>query len=170
MVQTLTAGQIAALAQDSARVVTAVKIDLDTDLLYCSGFDQVTLAAVDYTPRGLNVSAINITDPARARATVDLDDLDGTIAAVWYTERFSGQTVTITEAIWYDGAWVVTRTIPWICETCQRSSDGRFVLNLSGAGGMRPRAGLEIGSRADWHLAPERGTSVQIGDMAATVT
>jgi len=134
-------------------------------------FDDFTAGTFfqDYTPRGLKVSAIQITDPRRARATVEIDDLDGTIAAVWYGERFSGQTVTITEAIWYAGDWVVTRTIPWVCETCQRTPDGRFVINLSGAGGMRPRAGLEIGSRADWHLAPERGTSVQIGDMAATV-
>ena len=169
MVQTLTAAQQAALARRDQEPLFAVKIDLTTDLLYCSGLEKVTISTDTYTPRGVEVSAVNLSDPASSRATVWIDDLDGAIATVWYSERFSSVTVTITEAIYNDGAWTAVRTIPWICDTAGRLSDGRFVLKLLGAGGLRPRAGLQIASRADWHLAPERGTSVQVGHTAATV-
>jgi hypothetical protein len=150
-------------------VVHCVKIDLATDLLYCTGRDQVTISATTYTPRGLSISAVNITDPAQARASVSIEDLDGTVATSWYTNRFSGATVTITEAVWSGGEWVVLRTIPWICDTAQRRSDGTVVLNLTGAGGLKPRAGLAVASRADWHLAPAHGTQIQLSDGAATV-
>ena len=169
MVQSLTDAQQAALDLESQEVVVAVKIDLTSDLLYCSGVESVTLAATTYTPRGLQVGAVNVGDPRQSSATVTIDDLDGEIAAVWYTERFSGQTVTITEAIMSNGAWEVVRTVPWICTTCDRRGDGMFVLHLSGAGGLKPRAGLEVASRADWHLAPEPGTSIQVGWTATVV-
>jgi hypothetical protein len=169
MSKTLTAAETAAVGRDSQRVVHAIKIDLTTDLLYCTGVNSVTLDSTTYTPRGLSISAINITDPRSSRATVTIDDLDGVVAAAWYTNRFSGVTVTITEAVLSDGAWVVTRAIPWICETASRSGDGMITLSLSGAGGLKQRAGLELGSRANWHLAPEPGTQIQISDMAATV-
>ena len=169
MAKSLTAAQTTAVGSESQQVVHAVKIDLATDLLYCTGVEAVTLAATLYTPRSLSVSAINITDPRSARATVTIEDLDGTVGASWYANRFSGVTVTITEAIWSEGAWVVTRTLPWLCETAQRRADGSMVLNLTGAGGLKQRAGLELGSRLNWHLAPEPGTQIQISDMAATV-
>ena len=169
MTLSLSAAQQAALGRESQAPVVAVKIDLATDLVYCTGDDAVTLDGTTYTPRGLNVGAVNVASPRQSSATVTLDDLDATIAAVWYAERFSGQTVTITEAIWYDGAWEIVRTIPWICTTCDRRSDGTFVIHLSGAGGLKPRAGLEVASRADWHLAPEPGTSVQVGFTSTTI-
>ncbi len=169
MVQSLSAAQTAALARESQEVVTAVKIDLTSDLLYCTGIRQVTLDGTDYTPRGLQAGTVNVSGPKASSATVTIDDLDGEIAAVWYTERFSGQTVTITEAIWSAGTWKIVRTVPWICTTCDRRSDGTFTIHLSGAGGLKPRAGLEVASRADWHLAPEPGTSVQVGWTATTV-
>ena len=169
MPATLSVAQQSALARESQEVLFAIKIDLTSDLLYCSGLRQVTIDATTYTPRGVQVSTVNVGDPTSSRATVTLDDLDGTIAAVWYTERFSGQTVTITEAIYDDGAWTAVRTIPWICTTCNRHSDGRFVINLSGAGGLKPRAGLGVASRADWSMAPEPGTSIQVGWTVTTV-
>jgi hypothetical protein len=170
MVKTLTAAQTAALADDSQRPCFAIKIDLTSDLLYTSWSDQVTLSATDYTPRALTVSATNISDPQSSRATVIIDDLDGTIATAWYNEPgFSGQTVTITEAIYDAGAWVAVRTIPWICTTCDRTSDGKFILHLSGAGGLRPRDGLEVAARAGWSMAPSPGTSVQVGYTTTTV-
>ena len=169
MVQTLTADQQAALDLESQKPVVAVKIDLTTDLVYCTGLREVTLDATTYTPRGLNVGAVNVSDPRKSSATVTLDDLDAEIATAWYSERFSGQTVTITEAIWYGGAWEIVRTIPWVCTTCDRRPDGTFVIHLSGAGGLKPRAGLEVASRADWHMAPEPGTSVQVGFTSTTI-
>ena len=168
MVQTLSASQTAALGRDDQRVVYCVKVDLATDLLYCSGIESVTISATTYTPRSLSVSAVNVSDPTNSSATVTIDDLDGEIATAWYSERFSSKTVTITEAI-RDGDWVTVQTIDWICTTAGRRADGTFVLNLSGAGGMRPRAGLERASRANWHLAPEPGTAVQVGHTATTV-
>jgi len=174
MANTLSAAQAAAVGRESQKPVHAVKILMVTDPFelwsaYCTGVNMVTLSGVDYTPRGLSVSAVNITDPGSARATVTIDDLDGVVATDWYTFRFSGATVTITEAIWSDGAWVVTRTLPWICDTADRRPDGTMVLSLTGAGGLKQRAGLELGSRAAWHLAPEPGTQIQISDMAATI-
>ena len=169
MANTLSAAQTTAVGRESQKPVHAVKIDLATDLLYCTGADSVTLAAVAYQPRGLSVSAINITNPSSARATVTIDDLDGVVATSWYANRFSGVTVTVTEAIYSDGAWVVTRTLPWICDTADRRPDGTMVLSLTGAGGLKQRAGLELGSRANWHLAPEPGTQIQVSDMAATI-
>jgi hypothetical protein len=167
--QTQTDAQVAALARDNQRVVYCVKIDLTSDLLYCSGLESITISSTTYTPRGLAVSTINVTDPTRSSATVTIDDLDGTIAATWYSERFSGQTVTITEAIRDAGDWVAVQTIPWICTTAERRGDGAFVLSLSGAGGIKPRAGLEIASRSDWHLAPEPGAAVQVGHSATVI-
>lgn len=177
MVQSLSAGQIAALALESQKPVIAVEIDLATDLVYCTGNREVTLDGTTYTPRGprgVRLGSVNVAGPGQSSATVEIDDLrdsDGNrpIATAWYSERFSGQTVTITEAIWYDAAWEIVRTIPWVCTTCDRKSDGTFVIHLSGAGGLKPRAGLEVASRADWHLAPEPGTSVQVGFTATTV-
>ena len=169
MANTLSAAQTTAVGKESQSVVHAVKVDLTTDLLYCTGADAVTLSAVTYQPRGLSISAINITDPNSARATVTIDDLDGVVATAWYSNRFSGTTVTITEAIYSDGAWVVTRTLPWICDTADRRPDGTMTLSLTGAGGLKQRAGLELGSRANWHLAPEPGTQIQVSDMAATI-
>jgi hypothetical protein len=169
MVQSLTAEQTLALDRESQEVVVAVKIDLASDLLYCSGVKSVTLSGDTYTPRGVQVGATNVGNPRQSSATVTLDDLDGAVATEWYTGRFSGQTVTITEAIFSDGTWEIVRTVPWICTTCDRRSGGMFVIHLSGAGGLKPRAGLEVASRADWPLAPEPGTSIQVGFTATTV-
>jgi hypothetical protein len=169
MVQTLTAAQQAALDQAAQQPVIAVKVDLGTDLLYCTGVKQVTLDSTVYMPRGLEVSAINISDPTSSSATVKIDDLDGTVGTSWYTNRFTGATVTITEAIWYGGAWEKVRTIPWLCVGVERSSDGIVTLKLSGAGGMKPRAGLERASRASFHLAPEPGKSIRVGYTSTVI-
>lgn len=169
MALTLSADQQAALELDTHPKVYAVKIDLTTDLLYCSGREPVTISAEVYYPREMTVSSFSVTDPKRARASVTLDDLDGVVATAWYTERFTGNTVTVTEAIWYNGDWVTIRAIPWICTTCKRSSDGKFTVNLSGAGGLRPRWGLETASRANFHLAPEAGQSLRIGGYTIKV-
>ena len=169
MVTTLTAAQQAALDQVSQQPVIAVKIDLGTDLLYCTGVKQVTLDSVTYTPRGLDVSSVNVSDPTSSSATVHIDDLDGTVGTSWYTNRFTGATVTITEAIWYGGAWETVRTIPWVCAGAERSSDGVVTLKLSGAGGMKPRAGLSVATRAAVPMAPEPGTSIQVGWTTTTL-
>ena len=166
---TTTDAQNAALARESQRTVCGVKIDLATDLLYCTGAESVTLSGDTFTPRGMSVTMTDIAEPRRARATIEIDDQDGTIATAWYSERFSGQTVTIREAIHGDGAWVEVRSIPWVCHSCERKSDGTFVLHLLGAGGFAPRAGLQVAARDDWHLAPEPGTSIRVGPGAITV-
>lgn len=169
MVETLTAAQQAALDQTSQHPVIAVKIDLGTDLLYCTGVKSVTLGGDTYTPRGLEVQAVNVADPRTSSASVRIDDLDGTVGTSWYTNRFTGATVTITEAIWYGGAWETVRTIPWLCVAAERTSDGVMTLRLSGAGGMKPRAGLEVASRANFPMAPEPGTSIKVAWTTTTL-
>jgi len=160
---TLTSDQETALALESQRVVVCVKIDLDTDLFYCTGAESVTIGSDTYTPRGLSFGSVSVTDPRNSRATVRLDDTDGVIAGIWYGERFSGVTVTVKEAIKSGGDWVVIRSIPWVCTVCSRNSKGEFIIELAGAGGFRPRAGLAIATREDFHLAPAPATPIMVG-------
>lgn len=167
--RTLTADELAAVSQDSQRVAYCVKIDLTTDLCYTTWSANVTVDATTYVPRGMRVAAASVTDPRNSRASVEIDDLDGAVATSWYTNRFTGQTVTVLELIWYEGAWQTVREIPWVCVAASRSGSGTMRLELSGAGGLRPRAGLMLGSRADFHLAPEPGTSIRIGPTSMTV-
>jgi hypothetical protein len=171
MVETLSAAQQSALELSTHEKVFAVKIDLATDLLYCSGDTPVTISGDTYYPRGVSVSAFKVAKAKQATATVTLDDMDGVVATAWYTERFTGNTVTVTEAIWGEpgDGWVAIRTIPWICTTCKRTSEGKFIVNLSGAGGLKPRWGLETASRANFHLAPEAGQTLRIGGYTVKV-
>jgi len=165
---TRTADQQTADAQEHQAVVKCVKIDLATDLFYCDGLDPVTVGGDTYTPRGLLVPRASIAPQGSASLQVTLDDVDGVIGAVWHTEGgFAEVDVTVTEAAIVDGAWVATRTVAWSCDHCVRMPDGKFVMTLTGEGGLQPRGGPKAADRAVWHLAPEPGQAVRVGATTA---
>ena len=169
MAHTLTADQSTVLAYAHQRVVQGVKIGLSSPVYYCTGEVPVTLATEDYTPNNISVSSIPIGPSSSSRASVRIADQNGVLAAAWYTERFTGTIVTITEAIYKTGTWVVTKTIPWVCSGAARDANGNVTLTLSGAGGMKPRAGLKIATRKDFPFAPEPGTTIRLYDGNVTV-
>jgi hypothetical protein len=169
MAHTLTADQSTALAYEDQDLVQGVKIGLTTPVYYCTGDIPVTLASNTYTPRGMTVGSIPVGPSKSSRASVRLADQDSILAAKWFAERFTGVIVTITEAIMKEGVWVVTKTVPWVCTGVVRSSNGDFTMSLSGAGGMKPRAGLKMGSRIDFPFAPEPGTIIRLYDGQVTV-
>lgn len=164
MAHTLTADQSTVLGYEDQIVVNAVKLDLTSPLYYCTGEVPVVLDSDTYTPHDIRVSSIPVGPSSSSRASVRLSDQDGTLATLWYSERFTGVTVTLLEAIMKDGAWVITKTIPWVCTGANRDSNGNLTLTLSGAGGMKPRAGLKIATRKDFRFAPEPGTTIRLYD------
>ena len=163
MTITQTVTQKAALAKESIDRVTGIMLDVDTPLYYCDGLEPVTLDSDLYTPRELAVTAIRLDSPANAQATVSITDLDGTLGTIWLTERLTGITVTITEAVWHEGAWVITRVLPWYCDGAKRTPKGTMELTLRGGAGLGQKAGLEVATRARWRFAPEPGQSARIG-------
>ena len=169
MAHTLSGDQTTALGYEDQDLVQAVKIDLASPVYYCTGDISVTVGGNTYQPRGLTVSAIPVGPSKASRASVRLADQDSVLAVKWFAERFTGVTVTITEAVMVEGAWVVTKTVPWICSGVTRDANGNFGMALSGAGGMKPRAGLKIASRIDFPFAPEPGTIIRLYDGQVTV-
>jgi hypothetical protein len=165
----LTGDQEEALGYESQILVQGIKIGLASPKYYCTGEIPVTLGGTDYTPRGLTVSSIPIGPSSSSRATVRLADQDSELALLWFAERFTGLTVTITEAILKDGEWVITKSVPWLCTGAGRDTNGNFTISLSGAGGMRPRAGLTVATRDDFPFAPEPGTIIRLYDGEITV-
>ena len=167
---TRSADQQTADAQEYQPVAKCVKIDLATDLLYCDGLDPVTVGGNTYTPRGLIVPKSPIGPQGAASLQIKLDDIDGVIGTVWHSEDgFAEVAVTITEAAIVDGAWVAIRTIAWSCDRCVRMPDGKFVMTLTGEGGLQPRGGPKSADRAVWHLAPEPGQAIRVGATNARV-
>lgn len=161
--------QQAALEQVTQIAVVGVKIDLTTDLRYCNADEPTVLNSEVYSPADVWVSTLNIGEAWQSKGSVSIGDLSGDLGAVWYGERFSGVTVTVIEAVLAAGALVIVRSMPWVCTTAQRNPNGTFVLNLSGAGGLKPRGGLEVADRDAFHLAPEPGTAVRVGGTSARV-
>jgi hypothetical protein len=165
----LTSDQEEVLGYEYQPTVQGVKIGLISPKYYCTGEIVVTLASDDYTPRGLTVSTIPVGPSKTSKATVRLADQDSELALLWFAERFTGLTVTITEAILKDGEWVITKSVPWLCTGAGRDTNGNFTISLSGAGGMRPRAGLTVATRDDFPFAPEPGTIIRLYDGEITV-
>jgi len=174
----LTADELTAWTKDSQRVAYCVKIDLTTDLLYTSFPGGMEISTDVYEWRGLEIGEFTADEPGRADLSIFIDDEDGEIATAWYAERFSGAPVTVKELHMknLDTVDVVTtfsftevRSVVWVCRTAQRSSRGVFRLNLSGAGGLVPRAGGATGSRLDFPSAPEPGELIKAGPTGFAV-
>jgi len=145
----------------------AVEIGLDTPLRYCTGAAPIQIDSDWYTPRGLEFRTIQISEPKSSKLTLSLDDIDGALAAVWYdVERWSKATATVHLI---DSGTVVLSQ-PWHVTNCQRSGlSGKFAVNLGGAGGLRPKAGLETGDRAKFPFAPTPGTAFRVGSASFVV-
>lgn len=159
----LTATQLALLQSRHQSVKAAVEIDITSPLRYCTGADPITISGDVYTPRALSFGDIEITSPLQSRASVVVDDLDGTIRTLWYAERFSGTTVTYYLMILNNGTWTQVISLSWTVSTCAFNKRGQFQLNLLGGAGTRPRAGLMTGNRSDFMFAPEAGEAMRFG-------
>lgn len=158
-----TTNQLSAIAEEHQAVVQAVKIGLSSPLYYCEGIEPVTLGSDTFIPHEINVGNIRLGDPLRSTARLRVLDLEGTLATTWLTEGYSDVTVTLYEAVFHDGAWVTTRTLPWTCTTVRRSPRGFLELALVGGAGIRARGGLETATRADWRYAPQPGEAAKVG-------
>lgn len=170
MTVTLTTAQVAAVSQRDQAVLTALEIGLGTPLFYCDGMTTVSLDGDVYTPwPELAVSNIRLDNPANAGATITMADPDGELGQVWYSNRLTGVLVTMKEAIWSDGAWLTTRTLPWYINGVTRKEDGTMILKLSGGTSLRSRAGLEIADRSDWRYAPVPGETAYLGHLMIQV-
>lgn len=162
---TYTTGQKTALAIENQNVLTAVKIEAASTIAYCDGLEAVSLGGQVYTPHDIRVGNIRLADPERSTATVSILDLDNTVTDQWLSSRISGSLVTITEAVWSEGAWVAVRTLPWFCDKVKKSPQGVITLALKGSAGIRTRAGLETANRARWRYAPRPGEAAQVGQV-----
>lgn len=167
---TLTATQLALLQSHSQAVKAAVDIDITSPLRYCTGADPVQVGGNWYTPRALKFDSIKMDAPLQATSAVVVDDLDGTIRALWYAERFSGVDVDLHILIRSGSAWTSVVTLEWYASTCAFNQRGQFRINLLGGAGTRPRAGLMTGNRTDFMFAPEPGEAMRFGANGGGIT
>ena len=160
----LTATQLALLQASSQQIKGAIAIGTAAPLRYCTGVDPISIDANWYLPRMITFDDIKLDDPTGAVTSVVIDDLDGVIRTVWYSERFSGLTVDIYLFALAAGAtWTEVIDLSWICTTCAFNKRGQFRLNLSGGAGLCPRAGLMTGNRTAFMFAPEPGEALRLG-------
>ena len=150
-------------AQD-AKLCFKMTRDIEDDLLYCSGYDPVTVDAVDYVARSMVYDKFALGDPSTTTLTISIDDADAAIQTTWYDERFSGNAILLTLLLKYkyEHSWTSVLEIDWKVRTSHYTSSN-FIFNLHAAVGFRPRFGLMIGSRAEFPYAPEPGASIRVG-------
>jgi len=165
----LSAGQLVLLQDEHTEAKLAVDIDITSPLRYCSGDDAIKVGANWYTPRPLEGDRFSLADPRSARTYVDIADHDGVVRAAYYAERFSGEAVTVYVYLREPPVrtWTQIVSIAWACEYCEDVGDGWFRVNLFAASGHRKRAGLRVGTRSEFHYAPEPGEVLSIGGEPA---
>jgi len=165
----LTATQLALLQSPSQQIKGAVAIGTVSPLRYCSGVDPIEIDANWYTPRMITFDDIKLDNPTGASTSISIDDLDGTIRTVWYSERFSGLTADIYLFARTDGGtWVEVIDLSWVITTCSFNRIGQFRVNLIGGAGLCPRAGLMTGNRSSFMFAPEPGEALRLGNGGIT--
>jgi hypothetical protein len=155
-------------AQD-AKLCFKMTRDVEDDLLYCSGFDPVTVDAVDYVARAMTYDKFALGDPSTTTLTISIDDADDAIQTTWYDERFSGNAVLLTLLLKYkhEHGWTQVLEVDWKARA-PHYTDSSFIFNLHAAVGFRPRFGLSIGTRAEFPFAPEPGASIRVGAGTAS--
>jgi hypothetical protein len=169
MTISLTEPQKTAIAQEAQDVITAVEINLESPLLYCDGLVPITLDGDIYTPHEIHLGNIRLDTPAHSSAILSVLDLDKTLANLWLASRLTGITATTKEAVFSDGDWLVTRTLSWHINNAGRSPKGVMQLSLRGGTGLRNKAGLAVGGRADWRYAPSPDEAAYVGDTIIQV-
>ena len=170
MARSFTAAQwslILAEAQGSKLCLKMTR-DVEADLLLCSGADPVTVDAVKYVPREMSYNRLALGDPSTTRFDVSVDDADRDIRSTWKDERFSSNECLVTLLLRYleGGPWESVYEVDWRCRAC-RYADSVFIIGLHAAVGVRKRAGLIVGTRAEFPYAPEPGASIRVGGFAA---
>jgi hypothetical protein len=169
---TYTAAQWAILLADShdQKICFKMTRDVEDDLLYCSGADPVTVGADEFVPRELVIDALSLGDPSRMGLTVSIDDADSVVRAAWYAERFSGNAalVILLLKLAESAAWTTVYQVSWKVRYGHYKRDGTFDVELHSAVGLRPRAGLLVGTRGEFPYAPEPGQSIRVGGYSVT--
>lgn len=154
--------QRAAIDQHDQAVLTAVEIAVSSPLFYCDGKHAVSLDGDVYTPRELAVSNIKLGMPSSSGATVTLPDHDRALGILWAANRLTGVLVTVREAVWSEGAWVIVRTFSLYADSCDRSKEGLMKIKLKGGVGLAAKAALEVADRARWRYAPNPGEAAYL--------
>lgn len=169
--RTYTAAQWALLLSEAQAAKLCLQIDRSVvgDILLCSGENPVTTGGKDYVPRAMDFDALTIGDPTTTGFSVTIDDADKVIRTTWKDERFSGLPCLVTLLLRYieGGEWVNVYEVGWNCRFGSYA-EGSFLIELHAASGFRPRHGGTTGTRAEFPYAPEPGTSIRLGQAAAT--
>lgn len=167
---TLTSTQLEALALRDHEAKLAVEIDTASPLRYCTGINPVQVGSDWYTPRAIWYDLFKIAAPGDTVTSLTFDDLDNELRVAWYSERFSAADVTVYLLIRNIGevTWTTTLSVVWKCRACRYTRDGKFIVDLYGAAGMRPRAGLRVGTRSEFEYAPEPGEAVRFRQVGIT--
>ncbi|GEM_PF-4780887 len=167
---TLTDAQLAALALPDHEAKLAVEIGTTTPLRYCTGLDPVQVGSDWYAPRSIWYDALAITSPSESQTSIVFDDLDNTLRVAWYSERFSAKDVSVYLLVRNvgDADWTTTLSVLWKCRACKYTRDGKFIVDLYGAAGLRPRAGLRVGTRSEFEYAPEPGEAIRFRQVGVT--
>jgi hypothetical protein len=164
---TLTDAQKALLAEHGAEAKLALEINTATPLRYCSYDDPVQIDSNWYSPWNMDGDPIEITSPFSARTVVRLADQDGDLRTAWYSEQWSELAVEVHVLLRKPGTtWTEIISIDWKCEYCSFDRHANFFAHLYAAVGHRQRAGLVLGTRAEFEYAPEPGESVRVNDNA----
>jgi len=120
----------------------------------------------------MNAKGLRMDTPTKSTASISLDDINGDIRTVWYPEPFSQLDVTVTQVHLNNlNTWITTLEIPWKCKNCNYNPQGaQFNVLLTMAGGLKPKAGLEVGTIELFPYAPKAGEAIKLGTTGVTVT
>jgi len=113
----------------------------------------------------MDTRGLKLDTPTKSTASINLDDINGDIRTVWYPDPFSQLDVTVTQVhLDHLNTWVTTLEIPWKCKACQYNPKGaQFTVLLTMAGGLKPKAGLEVGTIELFPYAPKAGEPIKLG-------
>jgi hypothetical protein len=166
----LTQAQLDKLAKNELVAKLCVEIDASSPLRYCSGDTAVTVDADLYTPRDVRGDTFKLTSPNASKARVMIDDGDLTVRTAWYSDPFSGYTVTINILLreLSENAWTTAATVAWYCDTGGFTGN-IFELRLRSSYGHRKRFGLVTGNRSLFEGAPEAGETFEFSNGSTPV-
>jgi hypothetical protein len=160
-----TSEQEALFLSPTAEQKLAVEIGTTTPQRFCSGTSPVTIASNLYRPKVLSGNRFDLTGPRQARTRLQMADVDGALRTYNYlTQRFSGKAVDVHILLREPPTktWTLCVSVEWTCEQTFYTDEGIFVIQLFAAAGHRPRAGLEVGTRAAWAYAPDANETIKI--------
>jgi hypothetical protein len=144
---TVPADLLAVLKADYRHIRYLLEVDTTPAFRICSGLVDISHGGNVYTARGWKPGAVIAGDPTRAGFTATIEDIDGDLEALAYSQGWTEKrtaTLTIlgsTDGVTWATAWSPV-TAPIIV-----AAGGAVFFNLEarGAVGLYSRAGLQIG-------------------------